>query len=352
MIKSKVLNVAIIGQGRSGRNIHAMSLMKWPEKYRIAAVVDGDEMRRNRAVAELGCEAYAAHEQLFERDDIDLIVNATPSHLHVPLSLDFLRHGFHVLCEKPLASSVEEVDQLIAAAGQTGKVLSVFQQARYSPSFVKVKEVIDSGLLGKIVKIRIAVGSFSRRSDWQTLKKYNGGELMNTGPHPIDQALQLFGTDTMPEVICQLELANAFGDAEDYVHLILRGHERPTVDVEISRCNPYPTWNYHVQGTNGGLMGTNSRLQWKYFKPEEAPQQEVKEESPPLGAEGGAAPPKDRLKWYEESDELAQADAEPFYDMLYNVLANGAPLEVTPQQIRQQIAVMNECFRQNPRFAR
>lgn len=349
MVSEKVLNVAIIGQGRSGRNIHAMSLLKWPDKYRIAAIVDGDESRRARAVAELGCEAYADPERLYERRDIDLIVNATPSHLHVPLSLDFLRRGFHVLCEKPLASSVEEVDQLIAAAEQAGKVLTVFQQARYSPSFVKVKEVIDSGVLGRIVKIRIAIGSFTRRSDWQTLKKFNGGELMNTGPHPLDQALQLFGTETMPEVNCQLELANAFGDAEDYVHLLLRGDGRPTVDLEISRCNAYPTWNYHVQGTNGGLSGTNSRIEWKYFKPDEAPSHQVAEQSPPLE---GAAAQQDALTWYEESAEPSKADAAPFYSMLHNTLAYGATLEVTPEQIRQQIAVISECYRQNPRFAR
>lgn len=352
MQQEKIVRVAIVGQGRSGRNIHANSLRTWTDKFQIVAVVDGDEERRSRAVRELGCEAFPTIEALFERSDIDLVVNATPSHLHAPISLDLLTRGFNVLCEKPLASSVEQVDELIAAAKRSGKVLSVFQQSRYSPSFLKVREVIESGVLGRIIKINIVFSSFGRRADWQTLKKFNGGELMNTGPHPMDQALQLLGTDQMPEVTCEMDLANAFGDAEDYVHVILKADQRPTIDMEISACNAYPPYNYHVQGTNGGLVGTFQQLKWKYFKPEEAPAREVSEESPPLRLEGEAPPAKEQLHWYEESAEPTGSAAKTFYTMLYHTLVHGRPLEVTPAQVRQQIAVMKRCFEQNPRFDR
>ncbi|MDF2725532.1 MAG: oxidoreductase [Paenibacillus sp.] len=352
MQQEKIVRVAIVGQGRSGRNIHANTLRSWTDRFHIVAVVDGEEERRSRAVRELGCEAFSSVEALFQRRDIDLVVNAAPSHLHAPISLDLLNHGFHVLCEKPLASSTEQVDALIAAAERSGKVLSVFQQSRYSPSFLKVREVIDSGVLGRIIKINIVFSGFGRRADWQAFKKFNGGELMNTGPHPMDQALQLLGTDQMPEVICEMDLANAFGDAEDYVHVLLKAKQRPAVDVEISSCNAYPAYNYHVQGTNGGLMGTFQQLKWKYFKPEEAPVREASEAVPPLRVEGEAPPPREQLHWYEESSEPTGSPAKTFYTMLYHTLVHGRPLEVTPAQVRQQIAVMKRCFEQNPRFDR
>ena len=182
-----VQRVAIIGQGRSGRDIHAYSLGKMPDKYQVVAVVDLLEERRIRAKEELGCDVYADYRELFQRDDIDLIINASYSHMHVPITLDCLNHGYHVLCEKPLARRAAEVDTLIAAAQENDKILAIFQQSRYAPAFRKLSEVIDSGVLGRIVQISIAYNGFARRWDWQTLQEYNGGNLLNTGPHPVDQ---------------------------------------------------------------------------------------------------------------------------------------------------------------------
>ncbi len=261
----KTLNVGIIGQGRSGRDIHAYSLSKMPEYYNIAAVVDPLKERRNRAKEELGCDTYADYRELLDRTDLDLIVNASPSHLHVPISMDILQSGFNVLCEKPLARRTEEVDALIKAAESSGKLLAVFQQSRFAPAFEKMGKVIESGILGRIVQISIAYnGFFSRRWDWQTLQENNGGNLLNTGPHPLDQALQLFGPDAQPQVTCSMDSANTFGDAEDYVKLLLQGEGRPTIDVEISSCCAYPGYTYNVQGTQGGLRGSTSHLEWKY----------------------------------------------------------------------------------------
>src|SRR5438067_4459977 len=229
-------NVAIIGHGRSGRDIHGAHLSKDTEHYRIVAVVDALEERRQRAEAEYGCVAYADHASLLERSDLDLVLNAGPSRFHVPLTLQFLEAGFNVLCEKPLASRAADVDRLIAASEKSGKVLAIFQQSRYSPAFLQLRRVIDSGVLGDIVQANITYNGFSRRYDWQTLKSEMGGNLLNTGPHPVDQALQLFGTDTMPEVTCFMRNAVSYGDAEDHVLLILSGPGRPLLHVEISSC--------------------------------------------------------------------------------------------------------------------
>ena len=127
---------------------------------------------------------------------MDLVVNAAPSKFHVPLTLQFLEAGFNVLCDKPLASRAADVDRLIAAAERSGKTLAIFQQSRYSPAFVQLRRVIDSGVLGDIVQISLVSSGFSRRYDWQTLTAEMGGNLLNTGPHVLDQALQLFALQT------------------------------------------------------------------------------------------------------------------------------------------------------------
>lgn len=350
----KQLRIAILGQGRSGRDIHGDCLKNMQDSYKVVAIVDPLEHRRKRAEEEWGCETFESHHSLLGRKDIDLVVNATPSHLHVPITLDLLKGGLNVLCDKPFARTVPEVDNMINAAKENGKLLVIFQQSRFAPYFQQVKKVIESGVLGRIVQISIAFNGFARRWDWQCIQAFNGGSLLNTGPHPLDQALQLFGNDVEPEVVCIMDRANTFGDAEDYVKLILKAPGHPVVDLEISSCCAYPCYTYNVQGTRGGLKGSMDHIDWKYFKPEEAPEQSLI--SIPLMNEDGT--PKycmEQLKWHENSWDVPEDQknlmpviARTYYEMLYRSMTQDVELEVTPEQVRRQIAVIEECHRQNP----
>ncbi len=97
-----------------------------------------------------------------------------------------------------------------------------------------------------------------------------------------------------------------------------------------------------------------THIDWKYYKLEEAPVQRLIK-TPLVDSNGDPAYPVEQLKWYEDSWDVPeeqkdsfQAASKMFYDMLYKTLVDEAPLEVTPQQVRQQIAVIEECHRQNP----
>jgi predicted dehydrogenase len=349
----QTLRAAILGQGRSGRNIHGSHLSKDSERYRIVAVVDPLEERRARAEAEYGCETFADPTPLLQRDDLDLVVNAAPSKFHVPLSLQFLEAGFNVLCDKPLASRVADVDRLIAASEAKGKLLAIFQQSRYSPAFVQLRRVIESGVLGEIVQISIISSGFSRRYDWQTLTSEMGGNLLNTGAHTLDQALQLFGTDVMPQVTCFMRRATTYGDADDHVLLILSGEGRPLLHLEISSCCNYPGATFTVCGTRGGLSGDTQRLEWQSFDPATAPALQLTT-TPIEKPDGTPAYCSDALEWRKEEwiapsgRGMFDTMSEAFYSMLYRTLTEGAPLEITPQEVRQQVAVIEEAQRQNP----
>lgn len=354
-MSASIMKVGVIGQGRSGRNIHTETLKKLGERFVIAAVSDEMEDRRSRAANDYGCEVFSDYREMMKRTDLDLIVNATPSHLHVPVSLELLEAGFNVLCEKPLARTQEEVAQLVAASQRAGKILAVFHQYRYFPVIQEMNKVLDSGVLGRIVQISISASNFSRRWDWQTLKSRNGGSLMNTGVHFVDLALQWLGAETLPNVLCRMDSANSFGDAEDYCKLVLNSPAKPLVDIEISNCNAYPGPTYLVQGKNGGLKATNAGIEWKYFKPEEAPHHEL-ELQPLSNPDGMPVYCREELTWYTGSwksgeGEAYPAPAEAFYHMLHAALTEGKPLKITPEHVRQQIAIMEEAFRQNPQFA-
>jgi len=348
-----IIRAAIIGQGRSGRDIHGAHLSKDTDHYKIVAVVDPLPERRERAEREYGCETFADYTALLSRDDLDLVVNAAPSKYHVPYTLALLEAGKNVLCEKPFASRVADVDRMIAAAERAGKTVAIFQQSRYAPYFQKIREIIASGALGEIVQINVAFNGFSRRYDWQTLTSEMGGNLLNTGPHPLDQALQLFGADAQPDVTCFMRRVLTVGDAEDHVLLILTGKGRPIVHLEISSCCRQPSYTYNLYGTRGGLKGDTSRLEWEYYDTATAPELHLIT-TPLVKADGTPAYCSDNLTWHKEEwtapkgDGLFEGMSKSFYAMLHRHLAEGSPLEITPQQVRQQIGVIEECQRQNP----
>ncbi|WP_168119049.1 Gfo/Idh/MocA family oxidoreductase [Paenibacillus sp. HB172176] len=353
MSTQQKIKVGIIGQGRSGRNIHAKLLSQMPEHYEIIAVSDPHEPFRQAAEKDFGCESYVDYGQMLARKDIDLIVNASPSHLHVPLTIEALNAGKHVICEKPLARASSEVDELIRTAEKTGKKLTVFQQARFLPHFEQICKIIDSGVLGRISMIRIATNSFSRRWDWQTLQEYNGGTLLNTCPHSIDQALHLLG-DVDPEVLCRLDRMNTFGDAEDFVKLLLHKPDYPIIDLEASNCDAFKGPSYHIDAQYGGLVSYQDSISWKYYKPEEAPQQKLIRE-PLKNADGSPAFCTENLNMHEESwvpseeqKNALQYAGKKLYYQLYGALVHDTEVPVTAKQVRRQIAVVEKCHEQNP----
>ena len=348
----KKLKVAILGQGRSGYSIHGRHFLTDTERFEVAAVVDKLPERREKAARVFGCPVYEDYTALFGQE-LDLVVNALPSPYHHPVTIDLLNHGFNVLCEKPAAKTPDMLDEMAAAAEKNGKMLAIFQQSRLAPYFQKVKEVIASGKLGRLVQVSIAFNGYARRWDWQCIQDNVAGSLYNTGPHPLDQALDLLGGDEMPAVFCKMDRANTFGDAEDYVKLILTMPGKPLIDLEISSCDGYPWGTYRLEGTQGALCGSQTHLDWKWFAPAEAPEQHLIR-TPLTSPEGEPAYCSEKLTWHTDSWD-AKADENSFisavrayYTTIYDHLTEGKPLTVTLKQVRRQIAVIDEAHRQNP----
>ena len=343
------VRVAVLGQGRSGLDIHCRYFKTVPHKYQIVAIADLLDDRRQRAQSEMGCDAYADYCDLLARDDIDLVVNALPSHLHPQATIDSLNTGHHTICEKPLAWSVAELDAMIAAAHKADRLLLPFQQSRNAPQFQKMLQVIDSGVLGRIVQVSISFSGFARRWDWQTLQEYRGGNLLNTGPHPMDQAVRLLDFKMPDQILCAMDRANTFGDAEDYVKILLRTKDKPVIDVEISSCTAFPQPMYAVHGERGGLSGGPAGLTWRYYDPQKAPEQSLIRSPLP-----GPSYCREELKmtersWAPNEDEQDAFTymSDAYYDGVFAALREAAQPEITPQQVRVQIAVIEECHRQN-----
>lgn len=348
------LKVAIIGQGRSGFSIHGAFFMGNTDKFKVVAIVEHIEKRKNLAIERYGNDVKILddYKDLYGMD-LDFVVNASYSHMHYPITKDLLENGLNVLSEKPFCKTEVEADDLIKTAKKNNRILAVFQNSRFASYYVKIKEIIDSGVLGDLVQVSISFSNYARRWDWQTLQSYTGGNLYNTGPHPLDQALQIYG-EGMPNVKAFMKRVNTFGDAEDYVKILLYGENKPVIDLEISSCQGYNPFTYNIQASKGALNGSMTKIDWKYFKPEESQDQNLVYSVDQPGTDKPAYC-SEKLEWIEKSWEAEaetygtfQVMTKGFYDMLYDHIVNGKELTVTAEQVKKQIAVIEESHRQNP----
>lgn len=340
---SEQVRVGIIGLGRSGWNIHAAGLRDLTDQFRVVAVADPLPERQQEAANDFGATTYAEPEQLIADEQVELVVVATPSFTHVPLALQALAAGKHVVIEKPMAQSVEEVDQLTAAAEKAGRMVTCFQNNRFEPSFLKIREIIDSGRIGEVVLVRRAIHRFARRADWQTLRAKGGGELPNTVSHFLDQLLLLVG-DSPVSVFADLRRTVSAGDAEDHVKLVLRPEKGPLVEVESSAAIAYPQDHWLIAGTAGGITGSMSELKVRWFDPAALPELEADPNTP----EGRRYGYTETIDWQEETIEVpppAQR-TQNYYRTIYATLREGADLFVTPASVRRQIGVITEARNQ------
>ena len=349
-VESQV-RVGIAGLGRSGWGIHARLIEGLPDQVRVAAVYDPLAARRDEAVQRFTsaahvCAAHGDFAALLADPGVDVVVVAVPSHLHADYSIAALRAGKHVVCEKPMATSVADAERMTAAAAETGKLLTVFQNYRYRDDVIKVREIAASGVLGRIVMVRIANHGFARRWDWQTLQRYGGGSMNNTGPHLIDMGLLLFGA-AEPEVTCVRDRVRTLGDADDHVLIVLRAPGAPTVQIEITAACAYPQEQWLVMGTEGGLAGSSSALRWRYVKPGSLPERTLSTAPTPDRSYN-----RDTVQWVEHAwsrDEAGEGPGEGgFYRDLHACIRAGGPLPVPPEQVLTQMRVMEECRRQAP----
>lgn len=356
----KRIKVAIIGYGRSGRDIHTRLLKQLPELFEIVLYIDGDAERQNMIKREMNKPVYADYTALFDQNGIDLVVNASFSQDHALISKDLMEHGFNVLSEKPVARDAEEFQTILDTMEKTGNKYYAFQQYRYSPGFKKLREIIATGVLGRIVAINIQSDNFARRWDWQTVHKNTAGVLLNNGPHYVDMALALMGFPANLEVFAVMDRANYAGNGEDYVKLILRAPGSPMIDLELSASNAFPNQLFLIHGTHGSLKGNETTLTWKYFNPAEV--KPLMLDTHPLRNENGEPVYcREKLKIYEENWSAEIGTREPheydfiekglaFYHALYANFTDNTDFDIKLEQVMLQMKVIGTAHAQNKKL--
>lgn len=259
--------MGITGLGRSGVRHHLNTLLRLNDRYEVTRVYDSDQAHMQQVANSCEIQPCQSFEQLIHAPDVEIVVLATPSWLHGEQSLAAMAAGKEVICEKPMALSLEEATEVVNDSIRRNRMYSVFHNSRYGGDYQIVRKVLESGVLGRIVEIRMCWNTFNRREDWQSLRKYGGGILHNIGPHPIDLALQLLGTNT-PQVQSYSDSVFSPDGGIDHAFITLCGeHEKVPLYLELSNVDAMLSPRWHILGTDGGLSGSGIHLKWKYTEP-------------------------------------------------------------------------------------
>lgn len=181
------VRVAIIGCGAITEEMYLPAAEMVPN-LTITHVVDLDAQRGQAVAADFQIPNFVAdYREVFGK--VDFVVVATPPSSHAPISIDCLKHGIPVLCEKPLATSVEEAKTMITASQQTSTLLAVGMIRRLSWSSQLLRRLIQTGILGDIQRFDIEEGhefNWPLRTGHIFQSRQAGGVLADTGPHMLD----------------------------------------------------------------------------------------------------------------------------------------------------------------------
>lgn len=181
----KKLGIGIIGCGAI-HEIHARAIAG-SEFGELIAVADIVEEKAKASGSKNNCEYYTDYKKLLEDERIDVVHICTPHYLHSQTSIDVMRSGKNVFTEKPMAINCDTALEMIKVSEETGKKLGVCFQNRYNSTSIRLKEILDSGKVGRIIGAKAFVTWFRdekyyTESGWRgTWEKEGGGGTDKSG---------------------------------------------------------------------------------------------------------------------------------------------------------------------------
>jgi UDP-N-acetyl-2-amino-2-deoxyglucuronate dehydrogenase len=256
------LKTALVGVGKV-TDMHARALVNLKESH-FSAVCSGSTEKSISYAARYGVKAYTDVAEMVSKEKIDMVIICTPHPNHKEPTIAALEAGANVLIEKPLASSLEDCDDMIEASRRCDKQIGVVCQRRWYPPAMRVKEALDSGKIGLPVFGTVNMLGWRDReyydSDpWRgTWKGEGGGVLVNQAPHQLDMIQWFMGE--IDELYGQWSnLNHPYIEVEDTANAILKFKSGAVANIIVSNSQkPGIFGKVHVHGENGASVGVQT----------------------------------------------------------------------------------------------
>ena len=249
-MSKNIINLGIAGLGWMG-TLHFRSIPQ-ESGIRVTAMYDIDPERVEFG-RENGLKAYSNLEAFLGDSDIDAVLVATPNNVHKELAVASLKAGKHVISEKPAVLNTEELEEIIQASHESGKLFTVHHNRRWDRDYLAIKRTIESGKIGEPFYIESRVQAANGiANEWRKHKEFGGGLLYDWGVHLIDQVLNLVDSP-VTEVYAHL-LSVHYKDVDDNSRVILKFENglSALIQMDTSVFNKLPRW--HVSGETGTVV--------------------------------------------------------------------------------------------------
>jgi scyllo-inositol 2-dehydrogenase (NADP+) len=251
-----VIRVAVVGVGKMG--LSHLSLLGAHPDVEIAAICDSSTYVLDVLSKNTGFPAVKDYDALLERDDIDAVVIATPTHAHYPMVKAALTRGLHVFCEKPLTLEVAQSTELADLATAKGLHAQVGYHNRFVAAFAEAKRLLDAGAIGEVRHAQAeAYGPVVLRSKggtWRSKRAEGGGCLYDYAAHPLDLLTWYLGE---PSAVGGTVLDSIFSAAiEDEVYSTLHYDGQVSAQLSVNWSDE----SYRKMSTKLTLTGTTGRI--------------------------------------------------------------------------------------------
>lgn len=331
--------VAIIGYGGQG-GWHADHALK-SDVVSLAGIFDIKEARMELARSK-GIHTYTSLDDVLADPQVDIVVCATPNDVHEDIVVRSLLAGKNVVCEKPVALSLESLDRMIAASKLSGKLFTVHQNRRWDVDFLGIKEIIHSGKIGEPIRIESRIhGSRGIPSDWRCHKQYGGGMVLDWGVHLIDQMLQLI-TAPIDTVSCVCtHITN--DEVDDGLRLNLTFTDGKSAYIEVGTYNFIALPRFYMLSKDGTAIITDWREKAKVVHCKYWHENDVLPVQTAAGITKTMAP-RDEITTDTYEVEKPASDVHDFYRNLCKAIDGVEPQLVTHAQVRRVLKVMLAAF--------
>jgi predicted dehydrogenase len=242
------LRVALVGYGLAGKAFHA-PLISSTKGLRLATVVSSAPQKV--LVDWPGVDVVESFAAALADPTIDLVVIATPDHLHAEHAIAAIKAGKHVVIDKPLAPTLAEAQSIATHAASSDRLVSVFQNRRWDGDFLTLQRLLKEGSLGEIVEFTSHFDRFRPDVTHRWKDERAGGVWQDLGAHLVDQALRLFG---MPRAVyADITTQKRGGAGADYAHVLLH-YDRLRVSLHMSQLNAAHDFRFALHGTCGSYV--------------------------------------------------------------------------------------------------
>ena len=334
-------NLAIVGYGGQGA-WHA----NWAMKSDDVALAGNFDIAEKRVIAakENGIHTYSSLEELVSDPAVDIVLCATPNDVHKDIVITAMNAGKHVICEKPVALSVEDFDDMVAAAKKNGVFFSVHQNRRWDVDFLAIRSLIRSGEIGDTVNIESRIhGSRGIPSDWRCHKPQGGGMILDWGVHLIDQMLQLIPDEKVTKVYCELTniTTNEVDDGFN-LHLTFESGKRATIEVGTYNFIAMP--RFYMQCMNGSALIEDWQKKCKVSKLKAWNEKEVLPVQTAAGITKTMAPRDEITLDYYEIDRPS-SDVHDFYRNFTAAIDGKEEQLIKNCEVRRVLLIMMAAFK-------